>query len=101
MNKQKFLLTSFVGTVLLALIDITNAQQPIRIGASMSQTGSYAALGQNQLRGYTLCVKQTNEKGGVLGRKLELFIEDDQSQPERAARIYEKLITQDKVDAVL
>lgn len=77
------------------------AQQPIRIGASLSQTGSFANLGQNQLRGYQLCVKQANEKGGVLGRKLELVFEDDQSQAPVAVRIYEKFITQDKVDAIL
>jgi branched-chain amino acid transport system substrate-binding protein len=77
------------------------AQQTIRIGASLSQTGPYAAPGQNQLRGYRLCVKHTNEKGGVLGRKLELVVEDDQSQPATAARIYEKLITQDRADAIL
>ena len=77
------------------------AQPPLRIGASLSQSGAYAALGQNQLRGYQLCVKHTNEKGGVLGRRLELVAEDDRSEPAAAARIYEKLITQDKVDAVL
>ncbi len=78
------------------------AQAPIRIGASLSQSGVYAALSQNQVgRGYPLCVKHTNEKGGVLGRKLELVLEDDQSQPATAARVYEKLITQDKVDLVL
>ena len=79
-----------------------DAQPPIRIGASLSQSGVYVALSQNQQgRGYPLCVKHTNEKGGVLGRKLELVLEDDQSQPATAARIYEKLITQDKVDLVL
>ena len=78
------------------------AQAPIRIGASLSQSGVYAALSQNQVgRGYPLCVKHTNDKGGVLGRKLELVLEDDQSQPATAARIYEKLITQNKVDLVL
>jgi branched-chain amino acid transport system substrate-binding protein len=77
------------------------AQQPIRVGASLSLTGSFANLGQNQLRGYQLCVKHANEKGGVLGRKLELVFEDDQSQAPVAVRIYEKLITQDKVDAIL
>jgi branched-chain amino acid transport system substrate-binding protein len=77
------------------------AQAPVRVGASVSQTGPYAAPGQNQLRGYRLCVKHMNEKGGVLGRKLELLVEDDQSQPAVAARIYEKLITRDKVDAIL
>jgi len=78
-----------------------DAQPPLRIGASIAQTGPYAAPGQNQLRGYRLCVKHTNEKGGVLGRKLELVVEDDRSQPATAARIYEKLIAQDRVDAIL
>jgi len=77
------------------------AQPPIRIGTSISQTGVYSLLGQNQLRGYQLCVKQTNEKNGVLGRRLDLVAEDDRSEPATAARIYEKLITQNKVDAVL
>ena len=80
---------------------VAQAQPPIRIGASVSQTGAYGLLGQNQLRGYQLCVKQTNERGGALGRRLELVVEDDRSEPVTAARIYEKLITQDKVDAVL
>lgn len=88
-------------TFLASLVVPAAGQQPIRVGASLSQTGSFAALGRNQLRGYQLCVKQANEKGGVLGRKLELLVEDDQSQAAAAVRIYEKLITQDKVDAIL
>lgn len=77
------------------------AQQPIKVGASLSLTGAYAALGQNMHRGYQLCVKHTNEKGGVLGRKIELLVHDDQSQPSTAVRLYEKLIMQEKVDLVL
>jgi branched-chain amino acid transport system substrate-binding protein len=77
------------------------AQVPIRIGASLSLTGTYAALGQNQHRGYQLCAKHVNEKGGVLGYKVEFIFYDDQSQPATAVRLYEKLITQDKVDMVL
>ncbi len=84
-----------------AVAPVTEAQPPIRIGASLAQTGVYAALGQNQLRGYQLCVKHMNEKGGVLGRKLELVLYDDGSDPATAVRLYEKLITQDKVDLVL
>ncbi len=79
---------------------VAQAQQPLRIGASVSQTGAYAAIGQNLLRGYQLCVKRENEKGGLLGRRIEFAAEDDQSQAATAIRIYEKLITQDKVDAV-
>ncbi len=77
------------------------AQVPIRIGASLSLTGTYAALGQNQHRGYQLCAKHVNEKGGVLGYKVEFIFYDDQSQPATAVRLYEKLITQDNVDMVL
>jgi len=85
----------------VGMLAIGDAQPRLRIGASLSQTGPYAAPGQNQLRGYQLCVKHTNEKGGVLGRRLELVVEDDQSQPATAAHIYEKLITQDRVDGIL
>ena len=85
----------------IGLVAVAEVQPPIRIGASLSQTGAYAAFGQNQLRGYQLCVKHTNDKGGVLGRKLELVVDDDQSQPATAVRIYERLITQEKVDLAL
>jgi len=85
----------------IGLVAVAEAQPPMRIGASASKTGAYAALGQNQLRGYQLCAQHTNEKGGVLGRKLELVVEDDHSEAATAIRIYERLITQEKVDLVL
>lgn len=93
--------TLLLAVALLGAGATAQAQQPIRIGASLSQTGSFASLGQNQLRGYRLCLKHANERGGVLGRKLELVVEDDQSQAPVAVRIYDKLITQEKVDAIL
>jgi branched-chain amino acid transport system substrate-binding protein len=102
MSRRAALIFSTSLVVLLAFLATTGeAQQPLRIGASLSQTGSFAALGQNQLRGYQLCVKHANQKGGVLGRRIELLVEDDQSKAPTAVAIYEKLIAQDKVDAVL
>jgi branched-chain amino acid transport system substrate-binding protein len=95
------LCVAVVAIVLWFGSGIVGAQPTLRIGASLSQTGAYAAIGQIQLRAYQLCVKHTNDKGGVLGRRLELVVEDDQSQPATAARIYEKLITQDRVHAIL
>ncbi len=79
---------------------VAEAQQPIRIGASFSNTGVYAQLGQAVHRGHQLCIKHANEKGGILGRKIELTAEDDQSEPARAVAIYERLIARDKVGAV-
>ena len=84
-----------------AVAPVAEAQPPIRIGATLAQTGAGAAIGQDQLRGYQLCVKHTNDKGAVLGRKLELVVHDDGFDPATAIRLYEKLITQDKVDLVL
>ena len=77
-----------------------DAQQPIRIGASFSNTGTYAQLGQTVQRGHQLCVKHANEQGGVLGRKIEFTAEDDQSDTATAVAIYERLLVQAKVDAV-
>ena len=95
----------FAVAVLVALASavapVAEPQPPIRIGASLSLTGSYAAIGPNLHRGYQLCVKHMNDKGGVLGRKLELVHYDNGSDPATAVRLYEKLITQDKVDLVL
>ena len=80
-HARKVFAVALLVALASAVAPVTEAQPPIRIGASASKTGAYAALGQNQLRGYQLCVKHTNDKGGVLGRKLELVVEDDQSQP--------------------
>jgi branched-chain amino acid transport system substrate-binding protein len=80
---------------------MADAQGPIRIGASLSLTGTYAKLGKNQHEGYQLCQKDLNAKGGILGRKIEFVVYDDQSMPPTGVRLYEKLITEDKVDAVM
>ena len=78
------------------------AQQPIRIGATMSLTGKqYSVQGGYGREGYLLCEKHVNAQGGVLGRPLQFVIYDDESDEKTAARLYEKLIAEDKVDAVL
>jgi branched-chain amino acid transport system substrate-binding protein len=80
----------------------SSAQQPIRIGASMSITGkSYSVQGGYGREGYLLCQKHVNAQGGVLGRPIEFVIYDDGSDEKTAVRLYEKLIAEDKVDAVL
>src|SRR5437899_5668145 len=87
--------------VLAATAAVVDAQGPIRIGASMSLTGTYAKLGKNQHEGYKCWERELTAKGGVLGRKVEIVVYDDQSMPATAVRLYEKLITEDKVDGVM
>ena len=77
------------------------AQAPIKIGASLSLTGTYGKIGAYQKEGYEVCADDLNAKGGLLGRKVEFVVYDDQSMPATGVRLYEKLITEDKVDAVM
>ena len=77
------------------------AQQPIQIGASMALTGKYALQGGYGRDGYQLCQKHVNAQGGVLGRPIAFVIRDDASDEKTAVGVYEKLIVEDRVDAVL
>src|SRR5262245_4612262 len=96
---------SYFATALIALAvglpPLGLAQAPIRIGASLSTTGNYSAQGGYQREGYLLCQKHVNAQGGLLGRPIEFVIYDDASDEKTVVRLYEKLITDDKVDAVL
>ena len=98
---RKTLSALAVSAAVLAAGVATEAQGPIRIGASLSLTGTYAKLGKNQHEGYQLCEKDLNAKGGLLGRKIQFVVYDDQSMPPTGVRLYEKLITEDKVDVVM
>src|SRR4029453_18846016 len=60
------------------------APAPIKIGASMSLTGTYAKPGSYQKEGYDICAEEVNAKGGLLGRKIEFVVYDDQSMPATA-----------------
>ena len=74
----------------------------ILVGMYGSLTGDGASFGQSSKEGTELAVEEVNAAGGLLGgRKIQLLIEDDQSRPEEASSAVTKLITQDKVVAVL
>ena len=74
---------------------------PIKIGASVSTTGSNGRTGQYQQEAYQLWESQKNASGGLLGRPVQFIIYDDQSDPTTGARLYERLLNEDKVDLVL
>ncbi len=76
-------------------------KSPVTIGATISTTGASAAGGKLQKEGYELWVEQTNQRGGLMGRQVQLSMLDDQSDPTTAAKLYEKLISEDKVELIL
>jgi branched-chain amino acid transport system substrate-binding protein len=92
--------------VLLALAGTVTVQgalegAPIRVGVTASLSGDLAAPGQEQLEGMQMWVHDLNARGALLGRPVELVYYDDKSDPATSARLYEKLISQDKVDLLL
>jgi ABC-type branched-subunit amino acid transport system substrate-binding protein len=87
---------------LLALLALTaHAQQPLRVGSTLSLTGPLSATGMIHKVAGEIYVDQLNQKGGLLGRKVEWVLKDDQSKPDLARTLYEQLITVDKVDLLI
>jgi branched-chain amino acid transport system substrate-binding protein len=77
------------------------AQEPIKIGQFASLTGKEASLGQSSNKGTMMAIDDLNAAGGVLGRTLLLVTEDTQSKPGETATVVKKLISRDKVVALL
>lgn len=77
------------------------AENVIKIGQFGSMTGGEATFGQSTDKGIRLAIDAKNEAGGIKGKKIVLITEDNQGKPEEAAAVVKKLITQDKVVAIL
>ncbi len=71
---------------------------PIKIGISLSLSGDFSDPGKFAEQGYKLWAKTVNAKGGILGRQVQLIIQDDASSPTQAATNYQNFITKDHVD---
>lgn len=84
-----------------AIVSQVIAAEPIRVGATASLTGVYAAPGEDQLHGIRMWVHDINARGALLGRKVELVFYDDKSDAETTRRLYRKLINEDKVDLLI
>jgi branched-chain amino acid transport system substrate-binding protein len=81
--------------------NVAHAADPIRIGMSMALTGGVAPIGKQVLTALQIWRDDTNAKGGLLGRPVELVFYDDQSNPANIPQIYTKLIEVDKVDLLI
>src|SRR3989442_12045723 len=88
-----------VGVVMAGGIGFARAQgqKVVKIGDLGSKVGVFEGYGKYQTMGMTLAVEELNAKGGVLGNKIEIVSEDDETKPAPAVRKAEKLILQDDV----
>src|SRR5437763_6870233 len=100
------MLTRLVSMVLVALVMLAmapagDAQAPIKIGVIEPLSGPVAASGNYVRMGAEIARDWINARGGVNGRRVELVIEDNKSDPKEAASAAEKLIVRDKVPAIM
>jgi branched-chain amino acid transport system substrate-binding protein len=77
------------------------AAEPIKIGGVFSITGWAGAMGTPDKEAITIAAEEVNRRGGVLGRQIELYFEDDQSNPTNSAIAATKLIRDKKVSILL
>jgi branched-chain amino acid transport system substrate-binding protein len=80
---------------------VAQSQAPLVVGSSLSLTGPLSATAMTHKLVGEIYVDQLNARGGLLGRKVEWLVKDDQSKPDLARTLYEQLITSDKVDLLI
>jgi branched-chain amino acid transport system substrate-binding protein len=103
------LLTALVCTLLLMLTACANEDEggagagegPIIVGGTLGLTGQYSGPSAGYKAAYEFWLSKVNEGGGLLGRKVELRIYDDESNPTTAQQLYQRLINQDQADLLL
>jgi branched-chain amino acid transport system substrate-binding protein len=98
----------FAGAAALALAGFSTSPQaqslaspevkPLRVGFVCPFTGGSSDFGNSARLGAELAVKEINEVGGYLGRRIELLERDDEAKPDRGRAIAEELVKKEKVD---
>jgi len=92
---------ALLAAALAACSFAVSAQQPVKIGMSMPQTGALGAGGKMALLALQMWVEDVNARGGLLGRKVQFISYDDQTNPSLVPGIYTKLLDVDKVDLLI
>ncbi|MEE9210864.1 MAG: ABC transporter substrate-binding protein, partial [Kiloniellales bacterium] len=95
--------TSFAlaASTALGLTGAAGAAESIKIGVTQPLTGPVAASGNYVVQGAKIAESFLNDSGGILGRTVELIIEDNKSNPKEAVATAEKLIVRDKVPVLM
>ena len=91
------------GSLLAAALiaPLAAAQQPYKIGISAGLTGYAATVDRAWTDGVKVAVDALNARGGINGRKIEVIVEDNRSEPQEAVTVYRKMMSSDKADIFL
>jgi branched-chain amino acid transport system substrate-binding protein len=84
--------------MLVSLAGQAQAADAYKIGVSAGLTGYAAAVDRAWRDGLEVAAEYVNAKGGIMGRKVQVIVEDNKSEPQEAVTVYRKMISSDKVD---
>ncbi len=88
------------GALALLAVAPSHAQQTVKLGLVAAMSGQSAKSGEAIVRGLSLAVDEINAKGGVLGKKIELLVRDDESNPAKGVVAARELVQREKVVAL-
>lgn len=89
----------FAGTLVGPIAPPAQAQETIKLGLVAAMSGQSAKSGEAIVRGLTLAIDEMNAKGGLLGKKVELVVRDDESNPAKGVVAARELVQREKVAA--
>ncbi len=98
---MKFLVSFLLSLSLVSLTACTKKTDELAIGEFGSLTGNEATFGQSTNKGIRMAFDEINLAGGIKGKKVKLITYDNQGKPDEAASVVKRLITQDKVLAII
>jgi branched-chain amino acid transport system substrate-binding protein len=87
----------FATALPIPTIVAAQSSDPVRIGVIIGLTGPAAVAGTDGAKSMQIAADEINKAGGVLGRKLELIVEDDEGRPKSGVEAANKLADVDKV----
>jgi branched-chain amino acid transport system substrate-binding protein len=94
------LVAVLLAVALVGSISIGNEEEPVSIGILLPITGTQAVMSEDLLAGFEIAQEQINAAGGVLGRPLELIIEDTETRPAPGMDAARKLVEIDNVPVI-
>ncbi|ABQ29064.1 ABC transporter substrate-binding protein [Acidiphilium cryptum] len=89
------------SSLILPNISWAASEKPVKIGMIDPRTGTYAAAGFSEIHGATMAIDEINKKGGILGRPVQMFVEDSESLPGPGVTKAQKLVAEDKVNFLM
>ncbi|MGZ9126028.1 MAG: ABC transporter substrate-binding protein, partial [Candidatus Binatia bacterium] len=98
---RKILVLTAAGLLASSAFSGALAQETIKIGVTQPLTGAFAASGNYVAQGAKIAEDEINKAGGVLGKKIQLVIEDNKSNPTETVSTVEKLTQKDKVPVLI